>query len=168
MVVSAAAGLVLAGIAGIGAWLRMTRLIRTALTTTGLTVAGAMLVHFSHGYIESHFHFFVAMAFIALYQDWRPFLLAFFLIVAHHGIIGMLAPMAVYSHPHAVAHPWMWATIHGGAILAEGLGLLLYWQCNEDTSAQLRPSPSTPMYRWSSWYTRARRLRWISGEPSPV
>ena len=34
-----------------------------------------MLVHFSGGYVEMHFHFFVMLAVIAMYQDWLPYTL---------------------------------------------------------------------------------------------
>ncbi|MEO5865258.1 MAG: PAS domain S-box protein [Nitrospiraceae bacterium] len=137
---SAAAGLILASLAGMATWSRISRVIRAALVTTGLITAGVILVHFSNGRIEAHFHFFVIIAFIATYHDWRPFLLALGLIVLHHGVMGTLEPAAVYNHPHAMAHPWVWAAIHGGGILAESLGLLLYWKFNETATAQLRKS----------------------------
>ncbi len=137
---SVAAGILLASIAGMAAWARMTRTIRAALVTTGLIAAGAILVHFSGGHIEAHFHFFVIMAFIAIYQDWRPFLLSLGLIVLHHGVMGMLVPSAVYDHPDAMTHPWGWAAIHGGGIFAESIGLLLYWRFNERAAAQLLES----------------------------
>jgi len=38
--------------------------------------SSAILVHLSGGYIEFHFHFFVMLVFLALLQDWLPFLLA--------------------------------------------------------------------------------------------
>ena len=137
---SAAAGLILASLAGMAAWGRMSRAIRAALVTTGLIAAGAILVHVSDGRIEAHFHFFIIIAFIAIYQEWCSFLLALGLIVLHHGVMGTLMPAAVYNHPHAMAHPWMWAAVHGGGILAESLGLLLYWKFNETATAQLRKS----------------------------
>mgnify|MGYP003296095262 CR=1 FL=1 len=31
--------------------------------------------------------------------------------------LGVLDPASVYNHPAAVAHPWKWASIHGGFIL---------------------------------------------------
>ena len=36
-------------------------------------MASALLVHLSGGRIELHFHFFVMMSVIVLYQDWLPF-----------------------------------------------------------------------------------------------
>lgn len=111
--------------------------IRAALTTGGLIVASTLLVHLSGGYIESHFHFFVMMAVIVLYQDWVPFLLALISIVVDHGLIGTLAPTLVYDHSEAQRHPWIWALIHGGFILAECAALLVYWRVNETVQSDL-------------------------------
>jgi len=111
--------------------------IRAALTTGGLIVASTLLVHLSGGYIESHFHFFVMMAVIVLYQDWVPFLLALISIVVDHGLIGTLAPTLVYDHSEAQHHPWIWALIHGGFILAECAALLVYWRVNETVQSDL-------------------------------
>ena len=43
--------------------------------TGGLVYCSAALVGLTHGAIEAHFHFFIIIGFIALYQDWAPFLL---------------------------------------------------------------------------------------------
>ena len=92
-----------------------------------MILASSLVVHLSGGFIESHFHFFVMMAVIVLYQDWMPFLLALILVVVDHGIIGTLAPMMVYNHSSAQHHPWTWALVHGGFIVAECAALLVYW-----------------------------------------
>lgn len=110
---------------------------RAALATSGLILASTLLVHLSGGYIESHFHFFVMMAVIVLYQDWVPFLLALISVVIDHGIIGTLAPTMVYNHFGAQHHPWIWALIHGGFILAECAALLVYWRVNETVQGDL-------------------------------
>ena len=68
--------------------------------------------------IEAHFHFFVVIGMLTLYQDWLPFLLAIAYVVLHHGVMGVIAPHSVYNHPDAIAHPWRWALIHGGFVLA--------------------------------------------------
>ena len=110
---------------------------RAALATGGLILASTLLVHLSGGYIESHFHFFVMMAVIVLYQDWVPFLLALISIVIDHGIIGTLAPTMVYNHFGAQYHSWIWALIHGGFIVAECAALLVYWRVNETVQGDL-------------------------------
>jgi len=111
--------------------------VRAAVATVGLILASTLLVHLSGGYIEAHFHFFVMMAVIVLYQDWMPFLLALIAVVLDHGAIGTLAPTVVYNHPGAQHHPWHWALIHGGFILAESAALLIYWRVNETVQVDL-------------------------------
>jgi diguanylate cyclase (GGDEF)-like protein len=111
----------LAGAAGSRRW-------RASIASLGLITASAVLVHFSGGYIEMHFHFFVMLAVIMLYQDWVPFLLAVAYVALHHGTVGVLAPSAVFNHPAAVDNPWLWAGIHAVFVLAESLAFVASWQ----------------------------------------
>jgi hypothetical protein len=43
----------------------------------------------------------------------------------------------VYNHSGALHHPWYWALIHGGFILAESAALLIYWRVNETVQVDL-------------------------------
>ena len=108
------------------------RHLRSAMTTLGLVVASAVLVHLSGGNIEMHFHFFVVVGVITLYQDWVPFGLALLFVVLHHGVVGVLAPSAVYNHPSGLRQPWLWAGIHGAFVLAASVAHILAWRLNED------------------------------------
>ena len=47
--------------------------LRVAAASFGLITASAMLVHLSAGVVEAHFHFFVMIGVLTLYQDWMPF-----------------------------------------------------------------------------------------------
>ena len=87
---------------------------RVVAASFGLITCSAILVHLWTGYIEAHFHFFVMVGVLTLYQAWVPFLVAIAYVVLHHGLVGVLAPASVYNHPGAVAQPWKWALIHGG------------------------------------------------------
>ncbi|MEA2384758.1 MAG: hypothetical protein QOH72_4729 [Solirubrobacteraceae bacterium] len=102
------------------------------LVSLGLLTSSAVIVHLSGGVIEAHFHFFVVIVLLALYEDWTIFLLAAAFVVLHHGIGGALYPHAVFSHPDAEAHPWRWALLHAGYIGAAGLGAIVTWRLNED------------------------------------
>ncbi|TKB63898.1 MAG: hypothetical protein E8D48_03000 [Nitrospira sp.] len=130
-------GVILAGLAMLATSGRLATRLRAALATVGLILASALLVHLSGGFIESHFHFFVMMAVIVLYQDWMPFLLGLISVVVDHGVIGTLAPTMVYNHAGAQHHPWHWALIHGGFIVAECAALLVYWRVNETVQVDL-------------------------------
>src|SRR5687767_6111400 len=68
---------------------------RAGIAGAGLMTASAVLVHLSGGAIEMHFHFFVMVGLITLYQDWIPFLVSIAFVAAHHGIAGVLLPRYV-------------------------------------------------------------------------
>ena len=113
---------------------------RMIAACTGLITCSALLVHLWGGVIEAHFHFFVMIGLLTLYQDWVPFLLAIGYVVLHHGVIGVLQPHSVYNNPQAAAHPWRWALIHGGFVLAASLTHVASWRTNEQ---QLLRDPLT-------------------------
>ena len=104
---------------------------RSVMATLGLVSSSAVLTHFSAGLIEMHFHFFVTVVVVSLYQSWLPFLVALGFVVLHHGVGGMVAPTSVYNHPSAINDAWRWALIHGGFILAESAACLVAWRLNE-------------------------------------
>lgn len=106
--------------------------VRSTATVVGLLSSSGILVHLSGGLIEMHFHFFVMVAVITLYQDWLPFLLAIGYVVAHHGLAGWFDPHSVYNHPDALTYPWKWAAIHGAFIMAESVALLTSWRLSEE------------------------------------
>ncbi|MGH2711833.1 MAG: putative bifunctional diguanylate cyclase/phosphodiesterase, partial [Actinomycetota bacterium] len=110
---------------------RISRTARAVVASLGLMAASGILVHISGGLIEFHFHFFVMVALISLYQEWLPFLGAIGFVVLHHGTIGVIDPTAVYNHPAAWAHPWRWATLHGAFILAMSVASIAAWRLNE-------------------------------------
>ncbi len=121
-------GFVLAAIAVAATRGTMSRSLRSAIASIGLVTSSAMLVQFSGGYIEAHFHFFVMLAIIAIYEDWVPFLVAIAFIVIEHGLTGQFVPTAVYNHADALAHPWKWALIHAGFIACGSVAILASWR----------------------------------------
>ena len=110
---------------------RLVRRARVAWAAIGLVTCSAVLVHFTDGIIEAHFHFFVVIGLVSLYYDWIPFLVAIAYTAVHHGLLGTLAPHRVYNHPEAEARPWLWATVHAGFVLAASAANLLAWRMNE-------------------------------------
>ncbi|HUR17361.1 MAG TPA: EAL domain-containing protein [Acidimicrobiales bacterium] len=104
----------------------------SAMAALGLVTSSAVLVHLSGGMIELHFHFFVMVGILTLYQDWIPFLVAIGFVVAHHATMGILSPSEVYNHPDAIAHPFKWALIHGGFVLAASVASIVAWRLNEE------------------------------------
>ena len=106
--------------------------VRSVAVALGLVVSSAVLVHLWGGAIEGHFHFFVVMTILALYQSWLPFLAALGFVVLQHGVLGAVAAASVYDHTAGVEHPWTWALIHGAFVLASCAGNLLAWRLTED------------------------------------
>jgi signal transduction histidine kinase len=115
------------------AFARMARNRRVAafFVTAGLVYCSSALVHLSHGSIEAHFHFFVLIGLIALYQDWVPFVWNVVFTVLSHGLGSALASAAMFNHPAAQRRPWTWAVLHGVAVLAACIGEIIFWKNTE-------------------------------------
>ena len=133
-------GAVLAALAAVAYGVRRRRRVAAVVVSLGLITSSALLVHASGGVIEAHFHFFVMIVVLALYEDWLPFLVAAGYVVVHHGLTGALDPHAVYNHPDAIAHPWKWALIHGAFVTAAGVASVVTWRLNEILRAQAEAS----------------------------
>ncbi len=114
------------------------RVASASLTTAGLMLSSATLVHFFDGLIEVHFHFFVMIAVVSLYQSWAPYLLAVSFVLLHHGVLGTLAPAQVYNHSTALDRPFLFAAVHGSFVLAESIACLAYWRASEQAVAAER------------------------------
>ena len=125
-------------IAGLAYLLRARRRAAATVVSLGLITSSALLVHLSGGVIEAHFHFFVMIVVLALYEDWVPFLIAAGYVVIHHGLMGAVAPQEVFNHPDALAHPWKWAAIHGAFVTAAGIASVIAWRLNEGARADTR------------------------------
>ncbi|CAA9463143.1 MAG: Serine phosphatase RsbU, regulator of sigma subunit [uncultured Solirubrobacteraceae bacterium] len=109
------------------------RRARSLLTATALLTSSAMLVHFSGGLIEAHFHFFVVVTLLAFYEDRAVYALAVVYVLGHHGVLGALAgEERVFSHPdHPGVSNWTWASVHAGFIMLAGLANMLLSSLNE-------------------------------------
>jgi len=103
----------------------------SVLITAGLTYCSAVLVGFSGGSIEAHFHFFIMIGFIALYQDWVPFLWNVVFTVLSHGIGSVWRTNLIFNHPAGQANPWVWSGIHGAAVLLACCGVVIFWETTE-------------------------------------
>ncbi|MGH9210535.1 MAG: sensor histidine kinase [Acidimicrobiales bacterium] len=112
---------------------QLTRNRRAAalLVTAGLVFCSSVLVHLSGGTIEAHFHFFVLIGLIALYQDWVPFLWNVGFTVLSHGAGSAIGANLMYNHTAAQNRPWSWAVIHGVAVLAACVGVVIFWKNTE-------------------------------------
>ncbi len=127
LVETAAVGVLLAVALG-----PVSRRVASLAATAGLLVCSALLVHLFDGRTELHFHYFVAVALIALYQDWHVFAAAFGFVALQHLVVGILAPHTLTSDGDS---PWVVAAVHAGFVLAEALVMVLFWHANEQARA---------------------------------
>jgi PAS domain S-box-containing protein len=78
-------------------------LTRSGATSTRHVIAvaqmlmGALLIHLTGGRIETHFHVFVSLAFLAFYRDWSVIVPATLVVVVDHLLRGILWPQSVYG-----------------------------------------------------------------------
>lgn len=120
----------------LGHLLRGQRRTAAVLVTLGLVWSSGALVGFSDGAIEAHFHFFIIIGFIALYQDWAPFLFNIVFVVISHGIGSVWQQTLIFSHPAGQGNPWLWSLVHGVAVLFACLGMMLFWRFTEESQQE--------------------------------
>jgi signal transduction histidine kinase len=108
------------------------RRLSSLFITAGLVYCSAALVGLSRGSIEAHFHFFIMIGFIALYQDWLPFLWNIVFTVISHGVGSAWSQSLIFNHQSGELHPWTWSAIHGAAVLAACVGVVIFWRTTED------------------------------------
>jgi two-component system, sensor histidine kinase and response regulator len=96
----------------------------TWLTTRYTIAAGqmlmsALLIHLSGGRIETHFHVFVSLAFLALYRDWRVLIPATLVVAADHIIRGFWFPLSIFGT--LTVNPWRWLEHSAWALFEDGI-----------------------------------------------
>src|SRR5512144_2498912 len=106
------------------ATVRLPARVRALAASLGLIGCSALTVHLAGGLVEAHFHYFVAVTLVAVYEDASIYLAAVAFVLLEHGIVGVLDP-GVFTH---ATGPWVWATVHAVAILAQSAALFVYWR----------------------------------------
>ena len=112
------------------------RRARALVVVFGLLTCSAVLVHITGGLIEAHFHFFVMVAALSLYEDWVPFLVAVAYVLFEHGIMAAFIDHdAVFNHPGS---SWKWAAVHSAFIAALSIACLVNWRASEAQRSAFR------------------------------
>lgn len=119
-----------------GRVLRRHRRVASVFVTGGLVYSSAALVGLTGGSIEAHFHFFIIIGFIALYQDWIPFLFNVLFTVISHGVGSAWQQTLIFNHAAGQGNPWLWSLIHGVAVLLACVGLMLFWRVTEESQQE--------------------------------
>jgi two-component system sensor histidine kinase/response regulator len=73
----------------------------------GQMLMSALLIHLSGGRIETHFHVFGSLAFLAFYRDWTVFIPATVVVAADHFFRGLYWPESVYGVLSAGSWRWL-------------------------------------------------------------
>ena len=88
----------------------------------GQMLSCGLLIHLTGGRIETHFQYFVVLAFLAFYRDWRVLLTASVVAAADHFIRGYWWPQSLFGV--LFASPWR-AVEHTAWIVFEDIILVL-------------------------------------------
>ena len=87
-------------------------------------LSSALLIHLTGGRIETHFHVFGSLAFLAFYLDWKVILTATLVVAGDHFARGVFWPESVYG----VTNPEWWRFLeHAGWVAFEDVFLM--WSC---------------------------------------
>ena len=60
-------------------------------------LTSALLIHLTGGRLETHFHVFGSLAFLACYRDWKVLVPASVVVALDHGLRGFFLPQSVYG-----------------------------------------------------------------------
>ena len=96
-----------------------------AITRHTIAVAqmltSALLIHLMGGRIETHFHVFGSLAFLAVYRDWRVFITATVVVAGDHLLRGIFWPQSVYG---VLRHRWFRTLEHAAWVVFEDVILI--------------------------------------------
>lgn len=106
---------------------------RSLAVTLGLLAASALLVEGTGGLVQAHFHFFVVVTAVALYEDRRPLLLAIAFVFLWLGLSAALGRPFVDQPGSA----WQWAVIHAGYVAAVSAINLVNWRAGEEVRREI-------------------------------
>ena len=86
---------------------------------TAQMLMSALLIHLTGGRIETHFHVFGSLAFLAFYRDWRVLVPASVIVALDHLLRGLFWPQSVYGV--LVASQWRWVEHAAWVIFDSGV-----------------------------------------------
>ena len=110
------------------------KLITRMVIAAGYMVFAALHIHQAHGMIEIHFGIFVLLAFLLVYRDWLPIVLAAAVIAVHHLSFNLLqtSGFGVYLFPDDSG--LLLVIVHAAYVVFE-TGVLIYLSVQLRTEA---------------------------------
>src|SRR5713101_2858944 len=103
-------------------WKQPGRVLTRHVVAIAQTLTSALLIHLTGGRIETHFHVFGSLAFLAVYRDWRVLVTATIVVAADHFARGMFWPQSVFGV--LTSSPWRWIE-HAGWVVFEDTVLFI-------------------------------------------
>jgi signal transduction histidine kinase len=104
------------------AWKRPGQALTRHTIAIAQMLTSALLIHLTGGRIETHFHVFGSLAFLAFYRDWRVLVSATVVVAVDHLLRGLYLPQSVFG----VLTPsnWRWLE-HAGWVIFEDIFLII-------------------------------------------
>ena len=109
---------------------RLTPAARASAMALGLFTESAIAVHLAHGLVTVHFHYFVMLCLLALYEEFGALALGVAYVVVQHGLMGTMSPESVYGPAAEIRNPWLMAGLHGAFVLAAAAALVANWRAH--------------------------------------
>jgi signal transduction histidine kinase len=103
-------------------WKRPGQPVTRHAIAVGQMLTSALLIHLTGGRIETHFHVFGSLAFLAIYRDWKVLVSATVVVAIDHFARGVFWPQSVFGV--LTASPWRWVE-HAGWVVFEDIFLLI-------------------------------------------
>lgn len=104
------------------AWLHPGLVITRHVIAVAQVLTSALLIHLTGGRIETHFHIFGSLAFLAFYRDWRVLVTATIVAAGDHLLRDLFWPQSVFGV--LTASSWRWVE-HVGWVLFEDIILFV-------------------------------------------
>lgn len=119
-------GFLLCSFPGYFAWRQPAHPFTKHLIAACQMMWSGLLIYVSGGRIETHFHVFGSLAFLAFYRDWKVLLMAVVVVTSDHIARGILWPLTIYGELNI--SPWR-TFEHAGWVLFEGF--FLSYSCRQ-------------------------------------
>jgi signal transduction histidine kinase/DNA-binding response OmpR family regulator len=104
------------------AWAFPGRVVTRHVIALAQIMFSSLLIHVSGGRIETHFHVFGSLAFLAFYRDWKVLVPATVAVAVDHFVRGAFWPQTVFGI--TTADPWRWIE-HAAWVVFEDVFLVI-------------------------------------------
>ncbi|MGV3663605.1 MAG: sensor histidine kinase [Prosthecobacter sp.] len=111
----------ISGVPVLLAWQHPGRVVTRHAIAVSQMLTSALLIHLTGGRLETHFHIFGSLTFLAFYRDWRVLLTATIVMFIDHAVRGTYWPQSIFGE---AAAQWRWME-HVGWILIEDVILYI-------------------------------------------